>query len=131
MSILDNALQQTWKNGVKEVKLWANAAPTSQFQAQTIALDLSKYTLIRVYFCLSTELPTRKTGPSDAFVDDAGQGCAVLQSMLSRRFTADTNGVQFEIGTEQTVTTYNTSPKHMIPLSIYGIQLLGGGNTEN
>lgn len=36
--------------GAQVVKLWENSAPTSAFEAQTIALDLSEFDAISIYF---------------------------------------------------------------------------------
>lgn len=50
MSVLDNALQQSMKDQVKEITVWDNAAPTSSFPAQTILAELKDAKFIKVLF---------------------------------------------------------------------------------
>lgn len=135
MSVLDNALQALFVNGCKIKKLWMNASPTSSFAAQKITTDRNEFDMTAILFRLSITNPREdltfceKNGQGQAqFV--LGQNAAPYITNRYRGFTVSSTGVQFNVGyiarSSQAEGQDNTVA---IPIAIYGIQLLGGGNT--
>lgn len=127
-SITDKAIQQLFCDGVKIVKKWTNAKPTSSFAAQKITVDLNGYDFIKIEAAASTtspkivetEIPINKTG---SLVKE------LISSLRYREITAvTTSGVTFGVG-EVAVWGGNatTDNSQIIPINIYGIKLLGGG----
>lgn len=134
MSAIDNALQALFVNGCKIKKLWTNASPTSQFTAQKINLTLSNYDAVLAEFKTSTA-----TSASEycriCFEDNEDWADTLANANLNevveirtRQYAVSSTGVQFQQGYGKSITNAGTSVRndYAIPLTIYGIQLLGG-----
>ena len=103
--------------------LWTNASPSSEFAAQTIALDLSGYDFIMVVFKHWTSNDVNNS----AFCRIGKYGCLMSHdyTLAYREYHPETTGIYFNIGL--VVSTYNSSNVEqtgsaVIPLQIYGIK---------
>lgn len=123
MSVVDNAIQQLFKNGCKVKKLWTNAASGSDFPAQTIsvssALDLD-------FLIMSLATDSRGIiGTYIVFRDMEyiayGNGAVPFK----RTVEWNNNKIIFGVG-EILSSGWKTDNATMKPQTIYGIQLLGG-----
>ena len=120
--------------GIKMELLWENASPSSQFPAQTLAMDLSEYDFLYVE-CLThynsgsfhwyrkssiVKVPPKGTTFFHQ-VDGFGQEAA---HFTLRAFNVTTEGVNF--GASYYANSYGgnvaTSNNNYIPLSVYGIK---------
>lgn len=109
------------------LKVWENGSPTSNFAAQTVALDLSGASEIRIEYRLSTTSETRYF--TDGFIN--GQvlpvtGMSSLSSttayLLIRNATPSATGVAFQTAYRRSTvatTAASSSPGYMIPVAIY------------
>lgn len=109
------------------VKLWENASPTSSFAAQTIALDLSEYSMIFCNCRLSTEYATIvPTNPIPVGADYGAYAYGLAAGYPVRRtYRATATGVVFEEGMKYTSfgsSNVNGSNGSLIPVEIYGIK---------
>ena len=137
MSVVDNAIQQLFKNGCKIKKLWTNASPTSQFTAQKINLTLSNYGAVLAEFKTSTAISASEYcricfEDNEDWADTlANTNLDEVVEIRTRQYAVSSTGVQFQQGYGKSITNAGTSVRndYAIPLTIYGIQLLGGGNT--
>lgn len=107
------------KLGVTLPKVWENASPTSNFEAQTISLDLSNYNFISIDFVVSAGASTHVvTGfaaiGSSTYCEEYTTNSG---SVNKRNFKPRTNGVTFENGRQDTT----QGSEYMIPYIIYGI----------
>lgn len=134
MSVIDNALQALFMNGCKVKKLWENASPTSQFAAQKITVDMGTFDQVRILLRESTS----NTYPY-YFIDDFKKND---DGVIVRTLNYDKSGTT--VGTSyRTVDVGNTgiafgagyinqgnvqANNYNIPIIIYGIQILWGGN---
>lgn len=136
MSVIDNAIQQLFINGCKIKKLWTNASPTSQFAAQKITLSMTNYDAVLAEFKTSRSATASEycricfkgnEDWADAFANS--QSNAVVE-IRTRQYVVSSTGVQFQQGYGKSVSSASTSVRndYAIPLTIYGIRLLGGGN---
>lgn len=101
--------------------LWQNASVVSQFDPQTIALDLSTYAWLILEWAFSTEndnrytmlIPTRDTSKHEMHINATSQN-----RDGGRLVSVDGNNVVFEAG------KYNssTSNKNVIPTRIWGLK---------
>lgn len=108
-------------------QVWENGNPTSNFSAQTVDLDLSGYSEIRIEYRLSTTSETRYF--ADGFIN--GQvlpviGMSSLSSttayLLIRNATPSSTGVSFQTAYRRSTvatTAASSSPGYMIPVAIY------------
>lgn len=112
------------------VKLWENPDPTAEFGAQTINLDLSKYTMV----CISYRLSTTTTQESvfyilmntafRAFVFSNISGSGYID-IRSRTATVSATGVQFGTATTKACNVADAGEVnniYVIPIKIYGIK---------
>nr|DAY29960.1 MAG TPA: hypothetical protein [Caudoviricetes sp.] len=136
MSVVDNAIQQLFKNGCKIKKLWTNASITSSFTAQDVRANTTGCDGVMVTF--------RRTSSSDAapsgtaIVMNYGGGDQILieyaATMLFRDVVWNSRS-KITLSDCQRVMQYAVTGSRqkenalIIPVAIYGIQLLGGGNT--
>lgn len=107
---------------VKLKKLWENASPASDFAAQTVTVNLSKYTWILIVFGgyrqRNTAFTIAKVGGSAALAlghddDDFGR----------RAYTAAQNGVTVGAGYyAQGGGAWVANEGHCAPLYFYGIE---------
>lgn len=134
MSVLDNALQALFANGCKVKKLWMNASPTSQFTAQKINLTLSNYGAVLAEFKTSTAISASEYcricfEDNEDWADTlANTNLDEVVEIRTRQYAVSSTGVQFQQGYGKSITNAGTSVRndYTIPLTIYGIQLLGG-----
>ena len=111
----------TQKDAYREVKLWENASLSSSFPAQTIALDLSGYDGVSIFYYVDAttdvHLNTGKVGKKLS-------GClwyvtADSGHRLHRMFTVSSTGITFDTATN---TGTVAADKVCIPHVIYGIK---------
>lgn len=134
MSAIDNALQALFVNGCKVKKLWMNASPTSQFTAQKINLTLSNYGAVLAEFKTSTAISASEYcricfEDNEDWTDTlANTNLDEVVEIRTRQYAVSSTGVQFQQGYGKSITNAGTSVRndYAIPLTIYGIQLLGG-----
>lgn len=105
--------------------LWTNASPTSNFGAQTVSLDLSKYKAIKVRYRFATS--NAVAGPLiEQLIDDVEYRIVFWggNSRVQRGATAKSTGVTFTASgaTDVPTTAPGTSTNHCIPTHIYGIR---------
>lgn len=127
MSVIDNALQALFINGVKLIKLWENSSPTSNFAAQKLQLSLAEYDEVEIRALMSTtsenaiiiRIPVGENGTLFK---------PLIQSLRYREITSvDASGVTFSTGQNATWNGNSvTNNNQLIPVAIYGIKLLGG-----
>lgn len=111
--------------------LWENASPTSEFPAQTIALDLSKYDAVQVEFAESwqTMSPRINVGKHGG-VDQIGDIYRDVDSyfyVAHRDIRVTTTGVSFadRLYKYANGQRYGVANQGLIPFRIYGIQGVG------
>ena len=114
--------------GLEMVKLWENASPTSEFAAQTIALDLNEYDFIDVIF---NSIITRVGVGSGATTFqmagvDKDTTTTSTPSWRMRTISASETGATFSAGFYKYLDgikqASSTSNSICIPLAIYGIK---------
>lgn len=135
MSVIDNAIQQLFTNGCKIKKLWANASPTSQFAAQKITLSMTNYDAVLVEFESSYSALTGEycrvsfKGTEDWTDTFANAQNERVLEIRTRQYSASDTGINFQQGYGKSVSSASVSVRndYAIPLTVYGIQLLGGG----
>ena len=129
----DAATKKTVENAIAAFthveikKLWANANPTSSFAAQTIAMDLSDYSMVFCNFRLSTEYATIvPTNPIPVGADYGAYAYGLSAGYPVRRtYRATATGVVFEEGMKYTSfgsSNVNGSNGSLIPVEVYGIK---------
>jgi len=100
--------------------LWENASPTSEFIEQTISLDLNEYSFVVICFVASAGATTYvATGfimvgggfHAEEYIANSG-------SVHKRHFKAETSGVRFENGRQDST----SGAQYMIPVKIYGVK---------
>ena len=111
MSVIDNALQQLFTNGCKIKKLWTNASLDLDFLIMSLATDSRG--IIGTYIVFR-----------DMEYIAYGNGAVPFQ----RTVEWNDNEIIFGVG-EILSSGWKTDNAVMKPQTIYGIQLLGGGNT--
>ena len=97
--------------------LWENASPTSSFAAQTIALDLLKYSVVVLEFALANN----DYQDNVAMVLQCPVGKTVVAykaGVSARRVYTKNSGIEFAAAT--------SSNAHNIPLRIYGVKGVQG-----
>ena len=115
--------------GIDMVLLWTNADTTVDFPAQTISLDLSKYTMVLVV----AKTVKNYTGDRVAWQNTIGIIGGDKTDMFwvlkvdvlyfyNRFFTATNNGITFEQGRQQYATGTTSNNGLMVPYKIYGIK---------
>ena len=102
--------------------LWTNSAPSSDFSAQTVPLDLSGWNLIAILGKTSTSGTayniTFIMPNGDTFIMTVGNATST-QYFYKRTVSADANGVTFSTGYRNTTGTSGAS--YCIPVAIYGL----------
>lgn len=138
MSVIDNAIKQLWKDGIKIVKLWENASPTSQFADQTLQINTANYQMILITFRGSSGSTGNANGGS-ALIGIIGEVAQIVtenSARITRRSAYWINTSEIQIADCQTIVTYNnagartTENQRSIPVAIYGIKFLIGGGIE-
>ena len=133
MSVVDNAIQQLFKNGCKIKKLWTNASITSSFVAQDVSVNTSGYDGTMVSFRRNNTDDGAVSGT--ALIVNYGGGDQVLieyaATMLFRDVVWNSRS-QIKFGDCKRLIQYAVSGSRetvnnlLIPVAIYGIKLLGG-----
>lgn len=136
MSVLDNALQALFVNGCKIKKLWTNASITSSFAAQDVSANTTGCDGVMVTFRRASIGDAAPSGT--AIVMNYGGGDQILieyaASMLFRDVVWNSRS-KITLSDCKRLIQYavtgsgETENALLIPVAIYGIKLLGGGNT--
>lgn len=133
MSVVDNAIQQLFKNGCKIKKLWTNASITSSFTAQDVSANTTGCDGVMVTFRRNS---SRDAAPSGtAIVMNYGGGDQILiefaATMLFRDVVWNSRS-KITLSDCQRLIQYAVTGSRqkdnalIIPVAIYGIKLLGG-----
>ena len=109
------------RNGMKINWLWTNPLPTGSFNAQTVSVDLSKYSGALIQFATSdgsnlyvSSMICLKNGDRHALVHTVtGSG-----TIRTRFATLSDSGVDFSTGYSGTSTSTNSA----VPYKIYGLR---------
>ena len=125
----------TWENFSSGAELlWENSAPNTKFAAQTIELDLSKYTAIIIKSVYSINATDDSTALFARTMIQVGEKNMIYaphyiptqnnwpQIISFRVTTVKENGVVFSTG-QVYAPTYNTGNQYAIPRQIYGVKL--------
>jgi hypothetical protein len=109
--------------------LWENSSPTSNFEAQTVELDLSGYDFVGIRFLTRTNY----TGKSQLQIIKVGDFTNVelppeadnanFTAWRRRTVTVDTTGITFGVGIWLDYSgSKDTGANWIIPIEIYGIK---------
>lgn len=136
MSVLDNALQQLFKDGVKIKKLWTNASPLSQFAAQHITIARAGFDYIGIqanWNNASTDnvelvaLVENKVGKATEFYGtELATYAAGTFTIAKRNVAVIDKGLSIGNGLSGQAEYGDSRPYWFIPTIVYGIKLLGG-----
>ena len=117
---------------IEIVKLWENASPSSDFAAQTIALDLAGYdfVIMSANFSASSEVgkggyhALAAVGGSGRFYVIGNISTNTEMRMYNRQAIVTETGVEFgdTISHKFDEASYTTANNYAIPLVIYGIK---------
>ena len=128
-ALAEIARQLSENKGVKIVKLWENASPTSDFPNQTISIsNISTFDRIRVEFRgfkddtkgeVSSEVKYGQRGEIHSHND-----CTTSGTLYTwyRRFLPHAGGVDFSICYNREPAAVSTNSIYLIPVRIYGIK---------
>ena len=110
-------------------QLWENAAPTSDFVAQTVSIDYNGYNLLAIVF-------TNYKGIGDSTVSQTREISLIYPqkdsqffiksntwALCARKVSVVTNGLEFSKAVYRDNATWNASDGDCIPIRIYGIRL--------
>lgn len=135
MSVIDNALRQIWKDGIKLKKLWTNASPGSDFAGQNLTLPDNDADMLAITHESNADAP-KDAANQTVIIGQVGTGGQVnVQAtaiLMSRGYTWGEQN-KLSIGDAQRVPTYGNAASRtevnnrLVPLAVYGIKLLGGG----
>lgn len=129
----DALFLETLASGVNTVKvgldmdlLWTNSAPTSSFSAQTVSVDLSKYSL--VLLLMNGDDTTQKyyifapLGETTSYQYQSEASTGVWFHF--RSITATTSGVTFGDAYDHAYNSWGRSTNNLraIPYQIYGVR---------
>ena len=133
---IDIGLRQSMQDQVKKKVLWENASPGSSFAEQKITIpDILNYDYTDIDYKPTTTSPTRKCERTPIETDGSGTlvgflnlGSNSATASIYRTFDIASDGITFkdceyksgQSGNASVVNTYN------IPLTIYGIKVVGG-----
>ena len=133
-NLVDSAIQQLFKDGCKVVKLWENASPTSAFPYQTVPITGDYDQVIVNGYDETTGAIIASLNQPSAISRIAQVGAATASWLAQRPIRYTGAGVTFD----ETDVKYTDRPgpadiknAYCVPYQIYGIKLLGGGNTQN
>lgn len=135
MSVLDNALRQLLKLSVDVETIWENAAPSSEFAAQTIRLTRGSTNafLIKAHWNTTTKtelyaLVSNKVGENTEFYGTELATYAASKFTIAKRYVEVVDsGLSFGNGLSGQ-TKYDTDrPYWFVPISIYSVKFIGGG----
>lgn len=114
-----SAAQQA-ANAAKPVLLWTNPSPTTEFQAQTVELDLSGYGAVMVVCKQATTSSVYNVAIGIKDLQNQTVARVGASAMADRKFTPTDTGIQFTTGYDQ-----NNSARAdwIVPYKIYGVAL--------
>ena len=135
MSVIDKAIQQLFKDGIKLKELWTNVSPESDFAGQDLTLTNNNADMLAITHESNADSPTDAANQT-VIIGQVGTGGQVnVQAsaiLMSRGYTWHEQN-KLSIGDAQRVPTYGNSASRtevnnrLVPLAVYGIKLLGGG----
>lgn len=138
MSVLDNALQQLFKDGVKIKKLWTNASPLSQFAEQHITIARAEFDYIGIQANWNTSptgnvelvaLVENKVGKATEFYGtELATYTTGTFTIAKRNVMVIDKGLSIGNGLSGQTGYGDFRPYWFIPTIVYGIKLLGGGS---
>lgn len=103
--------------------LWQNPNPTASFSAQTVAVDLSGYTLVMVVIRQSDTTGYEVSTIIPNVVWASGRALTVANYRQLRAFQIVSTGVSFEDGQEGPPSgNVSVNNARAIPVCIYGIK---------
>ena len=131
MSVVDNAIQQLFKNGCKIKKLWTNASPRSSFPAQDITVPSNNADILYIPIKAYSDTESDLSGSSVFITFGRGnQAIAQRQARIVSRGFQWLKRTKISVYDALDVMTYAGTRTNdntlLIPEAIYGIQLLGG-----
>lgn len=145
-SKIDKALQQLLKLGVETKKLWTNAKPTSNFNAQTVTLaGGTKYDSILVEFLPGTgdysdtngtlvPLPALKNHKNylNYIAKTEALAAGSVAEIRSRAVTFTGKAAVFDVAYGFSISSTSRSERadYVIPLNIFGLKFIGGGYSK-
>ena len=113
------------KSGMRNDLLWSNDSPSASFGAQTVSLDLSGYSSVKIYLGAGTEITTVVEIPSGftfsaRHISNSGNNLRYFY----RTITPSNTGVAFTGCSYRTNGSGSTGTSNttLIPLLIYGIK---------
>ena len=108
------------KVGIDMDLLWTNSSPTSNFAAQTVALDLTEYSMVVVVFKFTTTLSYY--GMAIGVINGLTYVGSIIQydsdDQVRREFTPSGSGVTFTDGRNKT----GVNNTYCVPVYIYGVR---------
>lgn len=135
MSVIDKAIQQLFKDGIKLKELWTNVSPESDFAGQVLTLTNNNADMLAITHESNADAPTDAANQT-VIIGRVGTGGQVnVQAtaiLMSRGYTWGEQN-KLSIGDAQRVPTYGNAASRtevnnrLVPLAVYGIKLLGGG----
>lgn len=136
MGATDKAIQTLFKLATEVRTLWKNASPGSAFAEQRLSLQANVYDFT-VICCKGSTDTAGQTGGGTVVLGLNGETGQVLTEnsarMVRRSFSRDSDG-KIYIGDCEYTSQYNQAASRVtknnatIPMIIYGIKLMGGGN---
>lgn len=129
--MVDKALQQIWKDGIKLKRLWINASPESAFPAQKINLNIPEDGLVLI----TARVDTYPYNGTVSGVGRVGEDLFLIGSTSRNRgrmLKLTTSGVECDDALQWNNygSSSNAHGEYMIPLEIYGIKILAGGGSK-
>lgn len=102
--------------------LWENSAPSSNFAAQTLSINLSAYKLFGIVFWYSTT--TQEEVPMELFTVDENTKYPMISGNNNRGGTRSVtyNATNAELSISNATYNSGTSNGYLIPLRIYGLR---------
>ena len=110
--------------------LWENASPSSDFAAQTIALDLSQIDVVKVVYKVMTTSDNEYTfeasvNRSATIINFVNASFSSTTQVSSRDLTINPDGIIFKDSLNKQITSSSaasTSNSRIIPIKIYGVK---------
>lgn len=110
--------------------LWENASPSSDFAAQTIALDLSQIDVVKVVYKVMTTSDNEYTfeasvNRSSTIINFVNASFSSTTQVSSRDLTINPDGIIFKDSLNKQITSSSatsTSNSRIIPIKIYGVK---------
>lgn len=149
MNVLDNAIKQLWRDGIKTKMIWVNASPASIFGAQELRIDNSPFNKIKIFYktnladsneytnCQSIEVNVSGNGFMTGIAGNNGLADGTV-TIAARSCEVTASGIKFASGgywipNNETYKEFTGEHNNwIIPTEIYGLKfLIGGGQSSN